>query len=544
MALSLSAEQRSILQIFNGEEIFVIPNYQRPYSWGYDECYTLYSDLITAFQDNHREYFVGNLVMAKYSKPRYERQIVDGQQRLTTLWIMLKVLSMMCETVNPLRKSLSVAAREGDDVIVKIQSKNDKDKNCITQVYEMTEDSFKEAVNLHANGSMLKFEAKENLIYQAALYMYKWFSYYQEKNGQTVLKDFANYMLDLVYLLPIELYDEEIEEAQNKALTIFETINNRGKDLENADIFKSKLYDKAIFAHEEQQFTQQWGDFIDQCETFNIPVDEVFRYYSHVIRGKENITVAEIRLRDFFISQEYSPLRTKGYKQMMEDLFTILDVLRYIRKECSNENSKCGKWFQVINAYNNNFPLTALVVYLFVNGIENENSIIEFTKSVIRYAYSYGPSRSVKFEIYSIIASVAHKRPIDRYLRDDMDAYPYMDVNRIREGFAMIAYYQENKIVPTISVDRWINSKDYAMLTTGWQNKNISDNLSSLGNYVVLDVACSSASYTKRCQLYNQKTNLEPVKQLFCGFTEIPYEVYLKRDNKMRELVSDFFQGK
>ena len=544
MALSLSAEQRNILQIFNGEEIFVIPSYQRPYSWGYDECYTLYTDLITAFRDNHREYFVGNLVMAKYSKPRYERQIVDGQQRLTTLWIMLKVLSMMCETVNPLRKSLSVAAREGNDVIVKIQSKNEKDKDCLTKVYEMAEDSFKAEIRQRANGSMLKFAAKDNLIYQAALYMYKWFSYYKAKNGLTALKDFANYLLDMVYLLPIELYDEEIEEAQNKALTIFETINNRGKDLENADIFKSKLYDKAIIAHEEQQFTQQWGDFNNQCDTFNIAVDEVFRYYSHVIRGKEDITLGEIRLRDFFISQEYSPLRTKGYKQVMEDLFTILDVLRYIRKECLNEESKCGKWFQVINAYSNNFPLTALVVYLFVNGFENENSIIEFTKSVIRYAYGYGPSRSVKFEIYSIIASVAHKRPIDRYLRDDMDVYPYMDANRIREGFAMIAYYQENKIVPNISVDRWINSKDYALLTTGWQNKNIADNLASLGNYVVLDVACSSASYSKRCQLYNPKTKLKSVNKLFCGFTEIPYEVYLKRDNRMRELVSDFFQGK
>lgn len=544
MALSLSAEQRSILQIFNGEEIFVIPNYQRPYSWGYDECYTLYTDLMSAFQDNHREYFVGNLVMAKYSNPRYERQIVDGQQRLTTLWIMLKVLSMMCETVNPLRKSLSVAAREGNDIIVKIQSKNEKDKNSLTSVYNMTEDSFNAAINQRANGSMLKFTAKENLIFQASLYMFKWFSYYQEKNGQAALKDFANYLLDLVYLLPIELYDEEIDEAQNKALTIFETINNRGKDLENADIFKSKLYDKAIFAHEEKQFTQQWGDFNNQCDVFNIAVDEVFRYYSHVIRGKENITLAEIRLRDFFISQDYSPLRTKGYKQVMEDLFTILDVLRYIRKESLNEESKCGKWFQVINAYNNNFPLTALVVYLFVNGVEKEDSIIEFTKSVIRYAYNFGPSRSVKFEIYNIIASVAHNRPIDRYLRDDMDVYPYMDANRIREGFAMIAYYQEHNIVPNISVDRWINSKDYALLTDGWQNKNIPDNLSSLGNYVVLDVACSSASYTRRCQLYNQKTKLKSVNQLFCGFTKISYEVYLKRDTRMRELVSNFFQGK
>ena len=125
-----------------------------------------------------------------------------------------------------------------------------------------------------------------------------------------------------------------------------------------------------------------------------------------------------------------------------------------------------------------------------------------------------------------------------------MDVYPYMDANRIREGYAMIAYYQEHNIVPNISVDRWINSKDYAMLTDGWNNKHIQDNLSSIGNYVVLDVAGSSASYAKRCQLYNQKTKLPSVKQLFCGLTEITYEIYLKRDTEMRGLVSDFFLGK
>ena len=100
---------------------------------------------------------------------------------------------------------MSVAAREGNDVIVKIQSENEKDKLSLTSVYEMTEGSFKAAISQHAYGSMLNFAAKENLIYQAALYMYKWFSYYQEKNGQGALKDFANYLLDLVYLMRIRI---------------------------------------------------------------------------------------------------------------------------------------------------------------------------------------------------------------------------------------------------------------------------------------------------------------------------------------------------
>lgn len=50
MALSLRAEQKSIMNLFNnGEDIYVIPEYQRPYSWNKDTCYQFYSDITSAF---------------------------------------------------------------------------------------------------------------------------------------------------------------------------------------------------------------------------------------------------------------------------------------------------------------------------------------------------------------------------------------------------------------------------------------------------------------------------------------------------------------
>ena len=51
MPLVLSAEQRSIEQVFSAPELFVVPAYQRPYSWEYDQVIQLYKDLTTAFED-------------------------------------------------------------------------------------------------------------------------------------------------------------------------------------------------------------------------------------------------------------------------------------------------------------------------------------------------------------------------------------------------------------------------------------------------------------------------------------------------------------
>ncbi|NLU35015.1 MAG: DUF262 domain-containing protein, partial [Wolinella succinogenes] len=61
MALALKAEQNEIIKIFKIEEQYIIPAYQRPYSWEYDECFQLYNDVIEALKNNE-DYFIGNIV--------------------------------------------------------------------------------------------------------------------------------------------------------------------------------------------------------------------------------------------------------------------------------------------------------------------------------------------------------------------------------------------------------------------------------------------------------------------------------------------------
>ena len=91
MALSLAAEQKDILKIFRIEEQYVIPAYQRPYSWEYDQCFQLYNDLLQAYKSNE-EYFIGNIIIAKSDSNKEVLEVIDGQQRLTTLLLLIKVL--------------------------------------------------------------------------------------------------------------------------------------------------------------------------------------------------------------------------------------------------------------------------------------------------------------------------------------------------------------------------------------------------------------------------------------------------------------------
>ena len=52
MALSLSAEQKSVYDIFYNNVQYIIPDYQRSYSWEFDQCNQLYLDFISAFDED------------------------------------------------------------------------------------------------------------------------------------------------------------------------------------------------------------------------------------------------------------------------------------------------------------------------------------------------------------------------------------------------------------------------------------------------------------------------------------------------------------
>lgn len=92
----IQAAERSIVDIFSDAYSFRVPRYQRPYAWTTDEASELLEDLIAAAfaKESLNEadpYFLGSIVLVKEEGNRHA-EIVDGQQRLTTLVILLSAL--------------------------------------------------------------------------------------------------------------------------------------------------------------------------------------------------------------------------------------------------------------------------------------------------------------------------------------------------------------------------------------------------------------------------------------------------------------------
>jgi len=94
--VKISGAEYPLKELFSDRFVFEIPAYQRPYSWGAEETAELLDDLLAALADADPKdpdpYFLGSIVLAK-EEGQPDAKVIDGQQRLTTITILLSPLT-------------------------------------------------------------------------------------------------------------------------------------------------------------------------------------------------------------------------------------------------------------------------------------------------------------------------------------------------------------------------------------------------------------------------------------------------------------------
>ena len=542
--ISLVANQKTIEGIFcSSNETYVIPMYQRPYSWGYDQLYELYRDLIGAYQAGE-SYFLGNIILARSGSFGSDglSSVVDGQQRVITLWTLIKVLSLYLPEIVPLQNALFVTPWASNEKLPKIYSKIfEADDDKVIKEVMRYEKSDVEGLYLSVGGAEGINEAKcKSRVKCALLYFYQQFIVQQDKGFD--LSGFALFLMRNVTILPIVQTAEIQDDAENKALTIFETINNRGMDLEDADIFKAKLYNSAYKEEQQQEFISMWKDFKAECDELRMTVDEVFRYYSQIIRGRERITSNEKKLREFFTNESFSPLKTHSYKEVLEELNKILGILKYVNIKKGSSDA-VGIWLQIIGAYTNQYPMFAIVVYMFYHGVETEEEqkkFVTFLQSLVRYCFYMGSTTSVKFTIYNMIKVIANGGEVDAYYQDvSPDYFSYL--GRLQYAYALLAFHLDSgePIPVRYSVDKIVNQRDVEYFSNDWNETNPNEIFGSIGNLVVLDIS-KRYNYMSDKYEYYRTSQSGYVRNIFKSplFT---YENWKERDAHMKQILASFF---
>lgn len=543
MALSLTASQKNLMDLFVNENLYVIPAYQRSYSWNFDQVFQLYSDLLNSYSEGNSDYFVGNLILA-VSNNKYEYNVVDGQQRLITLWLLIKMCSIVFPEMTRLKRLLVIQDWEDEEMHPRIksnvfESSDQEEISYLSNIDVQTiENRLLRVVN--SKGKIVEIKCSSKLEYNA-LQMYQWIKFRKDRNEDDA-KGFVKFLLESVYLLPIELYEDNIEMASAKALKIFETLNDRGLNLEDADIFKEKLYRRSIVSHQDKDFIYSWTSLKRSCDHLNIDIDELFKYYYHIIRGKNDIVSNEQSLRDFFVSNSLSPLDTRDYREILNDLSLILNVLGYLSFNQYND-SEVSAWIQLVLNYTNQYPKIALVTYLYKNNFDKTDSLMKFLRSLVRYCYSKGATTTIKYEIYNIISKIMHGEEINDYIDPKMELDDMPNYGRLKNSFILLEYYLNHpKGLEYFTVDHILTYRDGDLLPDGKKFALYDDLSESLGNLILLDIPKIYADYEKKKKYYSS-SHLEEVHKVFISDSKPTIETLKKREERIHNTLLSFFRG-
>ena len=89
--MTLTTTQKSIEQLLTGDRQYQIPDFQRPYVWEEPQAIALVNDLLGAWRTDDGDYFLGSIVLVEHDECD-NADIIDGQQRLTSLCILVSLL--------------------------------------------------------------------------------------------------------------------------------------------------------------------------------------------------------------------------------------------------------------------------------------------------------------------------------------------------------------------------------------------------------------------------------------------------------------------
>lgn len=244
---------------------YVVPQFQREYVWEAEEVNQLLDDIIDAFcTDRDKEYFLGTTVV--YRSGDDTLQLIDGQQRMTTFFLVLCAIAKRYEKEHSTADSFknliytSTTDADGNDqTSFTLELQYEESTNCLASIWgdEIPEDTKK-----MSGSSQRIFSAYSDITKKLDLS----FSTFEE------YKKFAAFFINRVVFIQIG--------ATNlpDALKIFETINQRGKGLNPMDLLKNLLFmhaPKVTF----DALNKEWKGMIDKLEALDEKPLRFLRYY-------------------------------------------------------------------------------------------------------------------------------------------------------------------------------------------------------------------------------------------------------------------------
>lgn len=525
----LNIDQKSVYELFSNKKTnFLIPDYQRPYAWGEAECQTLWDDLFLfsfpddncdKFDSDSDEYFLGPIVTFKNEKGLME--IIDGQQRLTTLMLLLRAFYDIYGNMKD-DKSIKTSKRI-EQCIWKTDEFGDANKNILKINSEVaTDDDKDEFLNILKTGIVSNNEksryAKNYRFFQEKIANFlknypSWFSFLPTRIMQNCI------------LLPIEA------ESQDTALRIFSTLNDRGKPLSDADIFKAQFYKYFSDKGEKDTFIQKWKDLAVLCDDIfpsstSSSLDEIFTRYMYYERAKQGIRSSTTEaLRRFYERDGYSLLKNDETFENLIDLANFWNDVEIQNMERFSE--KVLKRLYVLNYAPNGMWTYFVSVYYMANrdseGNLDDEEFYQFLNKITAFIWAYAVTNpgvnALRAPVYAEMINIVNKQPVlfDDYLFDaghvknTFNNYVFRNQRPITKSMLTWWAFQDPE-QPLLELGNKVEIEHIFAKNRQQQERSLTnpDNIESLGNKSLLE---------KRINIRASDYRFEDKIKYYLGFT-------------------------
>jgi hypothetical protein len=228
---AIDSQDLRLAELFR--DFYAVPNYQREYVWREDQVEQLLNDIRTEQSDGSQaEYFIGSIVTCP--SPRGKFDLIDGQQRMTTLFVILCAIRDRLEFLGDKNTSVirRLIAEESTD-----DWGNDVFQPRLEPQYEDAGDVFVKLID----GKKPSKSANTRSMRNVANAYYSALAFLTNEFGENPaeLRTFYGYLINKVKLIRINT------DSIARALKIFETMNDRGVGLDAMDLLKNLLFMRA-----------------------------------------------------------------------------------------------------------------------------------------------------------------------------------------------------------------------------------------------------------------------------------------------------------
>lgn len=364
MATTISVNKQTTEQfLLNARrKPFVIPEYQRPYSWTNEQIDTLFRDIweFTSNDggtENDGTYFLGSIV--SYENEDGEQEIIDGQQRITSLFLLLRAIYTKLtvtdekspEAINFISKIEPLIWRTN-----KLTGKVDYASILLTS--KVISDSENEILKNILETGNVKEKAQDSYSknYKQLLELLE----EKSKENALMIYQFIYALLNQVIILPITA------DTQDTALTIFSTLNDRGLPLSDADIFKAKIYNN-LNKEEKEKFIEEWKELEEDSLRISESIQQLFYYHMFYQRALENDKVTTTPgLRKYYSANKFERILKPNILSNLRQILNLWEVIsnkNVIEDEEWSKNIEILKILDILTSYPNEFWKYPVIIY-------------------------------------------------------------------------------------------------------------------------------------------------------------------------------------